>query len=128
MKKIFISGSRALNDYNLIKSILDCILPKSDDILVLVGDCYGVDTQVQKYCNCYDIPFVVYHIGEKPRNLVVSNTPVKKCSGNKQTNKDIQMSMDCDCGIAFWDCKSSGTKANIQRLKDLGKECKVLYL
>ena len=39
-----------------------------------------------------------------------------------ESNKDIEMSKDCDYGIALWDSKSIGTGKNIKRLHALGKK------
>ena len=122
MSKIFVSGSRSITNLKLIDKALESITDKD---IVLVGDCYGVDTLVQEYCNFNGIPFIVYYVGTKPRNAVGISTRLKKCFGLSQKAKDIQMSIDCDKAIAIWDGQSKGTHNNILRLKDFGKDCVV---
>lgn len=126
MSKIFISGSRTINDYELVESSLLNIIAKEDT--VLVGDCYGVDSLVQKFCHLNSISFIVYYVGSKPRNVIGFNPSLNKCFGFNQKAKDIQMTIDCDSGIAFWNGKSKGTENNIQRLKEMGKHCEVIKL
>ena len=121
---IFISGSRSITNYDILAPYLDNLISCKD--LILVGDASGVDALVQHYCHLNFIPFKVYYIGEKPRNCITKS--VKKCFGSSQNSKDIQMTIDCDYGIAFWDGKSKGTRNNILRLKDMNKECKVVEI
>lgn len=116
--KIFISGSREGTKFTKYKELGAWL--KENNHTVLVGDCYGVDTKIQQLCKDNDIKCVVYHIGYKPRNNMGFETI--KVPGNKYADKDVQMSMDCNAGIAIWNGTSKGTKANIDRLKNLGKQ------
>lgn len=126
MSKIFISGSRTINDYEVVATHLLNVV--SEDDIVLVGDCEGVDTLVQKFCDCHDIQFIVYYVGIKPRNAIGTSPKLKKCFGFNQKAKDIQMSIDCEYGFAIWDGKSKGTESNIIRLREMGKKCEVVTL
>lgn len=83
---------------------------------VVVGDCSGVDKLIQEYLfnNNYQ-NVTIYHINNKPRNNVGFKTI--KVKGRSYSAKDIAMSEIADYGLAIWDGKSKGTKANIDRIK-----------
>lgn len=115
--KIFISGSRTGTKFTKYKEL--ALWLKEKGHTVLVGDCKGVDTKIQELCKEYDIKCIVYHIGYKPRNNAGFDTI--QVPGNKYADKDVQMSKDCNAGIAIWNGVSKGTKNNIDRLKSMGK-------
>ncbi len=128
--KIFIGGSISIKylDYK-IQAELDKIIKSNAEILV--GDAFGIDRLVQNYCYKKSYKNVtVYTSNRLPRNNVgnfkVKYIAVTGLYGREfYTQKDIAMSNDCDCGIMIWNGKSKGTFANIQRLKDYGKGCKI---
>ncbi|MCX4376029.1 MAG: hypothetical protein OSJ61_07645 [Lachnospiraceae bacterium] len=128
--KIFIGGSISIKylDYE-IEDELDAIMQSELDILV--GDAYGADSLVQKYCNKYGYKNVnVYASNGKARNNVGNwkvETVNASCLTGREfyTQKDIEMSAICDYGFMIWDGKSQGTLANIKRLIMCGKGCKV---
>jgi adenine-specific DNA-methyltransferase len=113
-KIVFISGSRHIKE--LPQSALDSL----DKIIelglrVIVGDCQGVDSLVQKYLKSKNYTKVtVYHIGNYPRfNLGFKTVKVQ---GTRQVDKDIEMSNKAHYGLTIWDGKSKGTKNNIDRV------------
>ena len=113
MKKVFVSGSRG------VSKLPDEALRSLDKIrelgfTVLVGDCHGVDTLVQRHLKGYR-KVVVFHIGERPRNNHGFDTV--QVSGSKQSDKDAAMAADANYGLAVWDGRSTGTKKNIERVK-----------
>jgi hypothetical protein len=115
---IFISGSRSISEYDVVQQYLSEF--KLDH--VLVGDCYGVDYQVQTYCLISCIPYTVYYCGLEPRCYRESKySTLKRVPNNNQTMKDIKMSIDCDSGIVIWNSKSKGSWNNYCRLKDMHK-------
>jgi adenine-specific DNA-methyltransferase len=113
-KIVFISGSRS------VKELPQSALNSLDKIIelgfkVILGDCYGVDTLVQKYLKSKNYTKVtVYHIGNYPRFNLGFKTV--KVDGIRQVDKDIEMSKKAHYGLAIWDGKSKGTLANIQRV------------
>lgn len=122
MKKLFIFGSRFCSNYDydaLGKSLQD------KKILVLVGDCYGVDTNIQKMCIKYGIDFKVYYIG-KGRTVLSSNK--EQVKGYRYVDKDIKMCNDCTLGLAIWNGSSLGTKNNITLLNKLNKKVYVVNM
>ena len=130
---VFIGGSINIKylDYE-VQDELDKIM--QGELEILVGDAYGVDSLIQKYCfdNGYD-NVKVYASNGKARNNIgdwkVEAVNVSSGLSGREfyTQKDIEMSAVCDYGFMIWDGKSKGTLANIERLIMCGKGCK-LYL
>lgn len=128
MTKVFIGGSisiKALDD-NVIAR-LDGIINKN--LIVLIGDAYGVDKEVQQYFASHKYKAVtVYTSSERARNNIgawnVSSIQAKGLYGRKMhTQKDIAMANDCDMALMIWDGKSIGTLNNIKRVRSLNKRC-----
>lgn len=133
MKPIFISGSSSIHELNedMIKN-LDEIIKRN--IPVIIGDCYGIDSLVQRYfheCNYNNV--TVYYVGSFPRCHFLEFK--KRDCNDKVTNetgrafyeiKDIKMTEDCAGALMFWDEKSQGTKNNIERCKKLNKNYKII--
>lgn len=135
LKKVFISGSKSISFLNetFLRFLSNAI---QENFQILIGDCYGVDSAVQKFLASINYPNVtVYCSGEKPRNYFLKTGTIHSCANlskglfgrDYQYVKDIEMCKDCDYGIALWDSKSLGTAENIKRLQALGKEIKVCY-
>ena len=129
--KVFIGGSISIKylDYE-VQDELDKIMQGELDILI--GDAYGVDSLIQKYCykNGYN-NVKIYACNGKARNNIGSwSVEAINVSNNLSgrefyTQKDIEMSAVCDYGFMIWDGKSKGTFANIKRLNMCGKGGKV---
>ena len=129
--KVFIGGSINIKylDYE-VQDELDKIMQGELDILV--GDAYGVDSLIQKYCyeNGYD-NVKIYASNSKARNNIggwkveAVNISSFLTGRDFYTQKDIEMNAVCDYGFMIWDGKSKGTLANIERLIMYGKGCKV---
>ena len=129
--KVFIGGSISIKylDYE-VQDELDKIMQGELDILI--GDAYGVDSLIQKYCykNGYD-NVKIYACNGKARNNIGSwsveaiNVSNNLSGRDFYTQKDIEMSAVCDYGFMIWDGKSKGTFANIKRLNMCGKGGKV---
>lgn len=133
MKPIFISGSASIHELTpAMTAALDKIIEKK--IPVLIGDCHGVDSMVQRYFHdngYHDV--TVYYVDCFPRCYF---REFKKMDCNQYvTNekgrdfyavKDIKMTEDCHGALMFWDGKSQGTKNNIERCKQLNKIYKVV--
>ena len=136
MQKVFISGSKTISKLNdeFLKLLSEAVQASSE---ILIGDCYGVDTLVQQYlADLHYKNVTIYCSGQKPRNCIDQSWKIHSCSKQAMglkgrqfhTVKDIEMSKDCDYGIALWDSKSVGTAENIKRLKNLGKNVFVLNI
>lgn len=118
---IFCFGSRSINvlSDNVKNKLKTCINKK---FTILVGDCYGVDKEIQKYLlenKYYNV--IVYHINKNPRNNI-GNFITKKINGNRQIDKDIAMCQDCNYFICLYDGKSIGSLRNIKNLQNLNKK------
>lgn len=120
--KVFIGGSISIKELdNTVKDELYKLLKSNCEILV--GDAYGVDSLIQKYCLENDYKNVtVYTCNRRPRNnvgdfKVKKITPLLGVSGRDfYTEKDKAMSYYCDLGFMIWDGTSQGTLNNIRRL------------
>lgn len=125
--KVFISESIS------IKSLDDRVVEKLDSIIskgytILIGEAYGVDLLVQRYLNkCKYSNVKIYASNGKVRNNVgnweVIPIIVNNVSTGREfyTAKDIAMSRGEDIGFAIYDGASKGTRANINRLKEMRK-------
>ena len=128
-KKLFVSGSKSISKLSdAAIGLLDDAIEKGMEILV--GDCYGVDSAVQKYLDQQNYANVtIYCSGDKPRNYFLTNGRVFSCTvlskglSGRAFNyvKDIEMCKDCDRAIMIWDGKSEGTRESIKRMLELGK-------
>jgi len=116
---LFVSGSRSIK---VLPQKAEGELNQAIAVreLILVGDCYGVDTLVQQHCKDQGYTHVrVYHIGLKPRNNLGFNTVAAR--GSHYYDKDILMARDADRGLVVWDGQSKGSQANIARLHAANK-------
>ena len=126
--KVFIAGAKAIKSLDdLAIKQLERICKKQHNILV--GDCYGVDSAVQRFC--LNLPYnnvTVFASNGKARNNLggwkVENVPV--ASGVKgfdfYRQKDIAMAEAAECGFMIWDGKSKGTYQNIITLLEMKKK------
>ena len=128
--KVFIGGSISIKYLNqLVNEALNKFIVNGFEILV--GDAYGVDSLVQKYC--FDKGYknvTIYTCNYQPRNNLgnfkTQRISAKGLFGREfYTQKDIAMSNDCDYAFMIWDGYSKGTLNNINRLSKLGKKIDV---
>lgn len=128
MKKVFFSGSHTLKV--LPQKAKDVIkLAKEKEVTILVGDCYGADTLIQKELIGYS-NVIIYSMYKNPRNNL-GNWEVKTIPNSYagkvdyatwQQQKDIAMSQDCTSAVALWDGNSNGTRANKDRVSAMKKK------
>lgn len=98
--KLAIVGSRSIHNYELVKSIIDCV--KNIDY-VYSGGADGVDTLAEKYCQDNNIPYSTYY-------------PNWKLFGRGAgVIRNSRIVDDCDKLIAIWDGKSRGTLDSITK-------------
>ena len=130
--KVFIGGSK--NQTKLTESmVMQIDAYTGGGHAVLIGDCYGIDLAVQQlllergYKNV-----TVYCSGDMPRNNAGGWSIVTLKSDKRgyefYRQKDIAMTVDCDCGYMIWDGVSKGTLQNIEDLKCAGKPVKVEFV
>lgn len=122
----FISGHRNITqeefDNNYVPVLKEAV--QNGDAYFVVGDCIGADIMAQNYL--LDVlgidprRITVYHMFTKPRN---KNPKVYNLKGGFTTDsgRDLQMTKDSDCDIAFVrdEKKMSGTGENILRRNKL---------
>ena len=130
--KAFIGGSKTISELdNETKSVLDRLCTENVDILV--GDCFGADKLVQQYLNDKGYRNVtVYVSGDRTRNNIGGfNEKHIKTDGLTgfefyRRQKDIAMAKDADCGLMLWDGITNGTACNIRDMREMGKEVLVI--
>ena len=132
--KLFISGSASIKVLTPeVENVIDQFIGKGAEILV--GDCYGVDSAVQRYLARREYKNVtIYTSNSTPRCDYVPGCCIISCNGETiglhgeafYAVKDAAMCRDCDCALMLWDGVSIGTKNNIARVKGAGKPYKVI--
>ena len=120
--KIFIAGARSVQKLDTaVKQRLMTIYKKGYD--VLVGDCYGIDTSVQKFY--HDLGYknvTVFASNGKARNNIggrnIHSVPVPSYvrGFDLYKQKDIAMADEADYGFMIWDGVSRGTLNNTVNL------------
>lgn len=120
--KVFIAGSRHFSvfdeyTYKKLRSICD------KGYAVLVGDCYGADTLVQRFFSEQKYRQVTVYaslgrVRNNAGNWMVKTIPIPKgIYGYRLYEfKDIEMANETDIGFMIWDGESRGTRNNIERL------------
>lgn len=125
--KVFIAGAKSITtlDSPVIEKMASI---RAKGIHVLVGDCYGVDSEVQRFYSDARYKNVdVYASNGKARNNiglwnVVSVSVPDGVKGYKFYRcKDIAMAQDADLGLMVWDGRSKGTLSNAITMVAKGK-------
>lgn len=111
--KIIIAGSRDFNDYTLVKSTINIISAKVDNIEIVSGGARGADSLGEKYAyeHCLNLKIFPadWSLGKKAGYL-----------------RNKQMAEYADALIAFWDGQSKGTKHMIDLAKQMNLKIKVV--
>lgn len=120
--KIFIAGARSVKVLSPeVRKRMMSIYQKGYD--VLVGDCYGVDTSVQKFYS--DLGYgnvVVFASNGRARNNIgnwhIQNVAVPSYMRGFDfyKQKDMAMANEADYGFMIWDGESRGTLNNVINL------------
>ena len=132
--KIFIAGAKSINSLDaFVQKKLMSICQKNYD--VVVGDCYGVDSLVQKfYANVGYRNIEIFASNGKARNNVgnwtVHNVPVPAGVRGFEfyKQKDIAMANTADYGFMIWDGESKGTLNNMINLISRNKPVMVYLI
>ena len=131
--KIFIAGAKDVQNLDAaVQQRMMTIYQKGYD--VLVGDCCGVDSSVQKFYS--DLGYnnvVVYASNGKARNNIgnwnIRNVAVPSYFRGFEfyKQKDIAMANEADYGFMIWNGESRGTLNNIINLVSQNKKV-LVYL
>ena len=133
MKKVFIGGSRRVSRLNAeIRGRLDRIIAQG--LEVLVGDANGADKAVQKYFKDHGYSNVnVFCMSGRCRNNL-GQWPAEEVTAPKGVTgrnfyevKDRVMTSRSSVGFMLWDGKSTGTLANVLRLRAQDKPVVVYH-
>ncbi len=109
--KIIVAGGRNFNDYNLLKEKLDFLTSKlkKEKIVIVSGGASGADSLGERYA--------------KERGFSLESFPAEwnKYGRSAGYRRNVQMALNSDALVAFWDGKSKGTEhmINIATERDL---------
>ena len=96
MAKIAVGGSRSIKSYDLIKSVLDCLLMPGD--VVLSGNAPGADRLGERYAQEHGLEY----------KIIPSEWEKHGLKATMMRNEVLLKA--ADCLIIFWDGKSEGSK------------------
>ena len=115
MFNVIIAGGRNFDDYLALKKYCDHLLQNKSEVIIISGKANGADKLSEQYAKEKNFP-----IAEFPANW----NAYGKAAGFKR-NKE--MGIYADALIAFWDCKSKGTKHMIDTAKFKDIPTKIFY-
>lgn len=111
--KVIICGGRSLDDYSLVKNVMDEVAARIDINEIVCGEARGADSLGKKWAIENNID-------------IVSFWPNWNRYGRAAgTLRNEKMGNYADYVIAFWDGKSTGTKHMIHYMEQLGKNGEV---
>lgn len=110
--RIAVIGSRGFNDEKLLDEVLKEYLPEIT--LIVSGGAKGADKFGEKWAIKNKIPTLIF-------------LPDWNKFGNSAGyRRNIDIILNCDLAIAFWDGKSKGTKSSIDLCTQHDKPCKII--
>ena len=118
---VIITGTRAFNDYELLKEKCDIFLStllggsdSDDEITIITGDDGNAEELAQQYAAENEYPVVVYPLD------------VDKYGPIAGTIRDAAMVDVANCAICFWNGNSKGVKTTITLCKQKDITCEVI--
>ena len=114
INKVIVAGTRYFNDYNLMRTKLDCFLKNLTNVEIVSGAARGADTLGERYA--------------KEHNMQIKQFPADWDKYGKRAGyiRNSQMADYADYLVAFWDGKSRGTLLMINLAKEKGLKIKVV--
>ena len=114
--KLAIIGSRDFNDYELLTQEVRLFEQEQNQRITLIvsGGARGADQLAFKFAQDNSIPIMV---------LLPNWDKFGKSAGMR---RNVDIWLESDCGIAFWDGKSKGTKHSFEIAKQQNKILKVI--
>ena len=114
--RLAIIGSRTFNDYSLLEREVRLFeLSQGERIsMIISGGAKGADTLAHKFAANNNIPIM---------EIIPNWNKFGKKAGML---RNIDIWNDSDCGIAFWDGESKGTKHSFSIAKQQNKILKII--
>lgn len=91
---------------------------------IVVGDAEGIDAVVMEECHRQGVRHIIYGAYGRLRRKTASGS-LNAISGT-YPERDELMAQLCDCCIAIWDGKSSGTRITFTAARRFGKQTWVM--
>ena len=115
MKKVVIAGSRTCDDYDFVKSKLNQIKWKEDDVIIS-GCADGADSLGERYA--------------KEHNIKLERCPADWDQYGKKAGyiRNKKMAEVCTHAVVFWDGKSKGSALMIDLLSKFRRRYVVFYI
>ena len=110
--KMMISGSRTINDYQLLEAAIAESAWEPTEIIA--GGSSGVDKLAEQYAAHHGLPIIVLR----------PNWALHKRGAGHRRNEDMVNA--CDVVVALWDAKSHGTAHAIEYARGKGKPVYVM--
>lgn len=120
--KVFVAGARNITELDFsVQKKLSAMINNGYDIIV--GDCFGIDALVQKFCNDFGYRNVTVYASNGHARNNIGNWKVKDIyvppnihGFDFYKQKDMAMAIDSDCGFMIWNGESRGTLNNMINL------------
>ena len=110
--RVIVCGSRQFKDYDMLEEVLNSILPKYKNIVIVSGHGGGADLAGEEYAI--------------RRGLFLETFPAEwdkygRAAGPIRNSKMLEYaSRELPVVVAFWDGISRGTKYTIEKAKEMG--------
>ena len=115
MFRIIIAGGRSFSDYERLKRVMDHLLSKTkEEIVIVCGKARGADSLGEQYAK---------EKGYEVRYFQADWKGLGKSAGYKRNE---QMAQNADALVAFWDGQSRGTKHMINLADKHGLDVRVV--
>lgn len=115
MFRVIIAGGRSFSDYERLKRVMDHLLSKTkEEIVIVCGKARGADSLGEQYAK---------EKGYEVRYFPADWKGLGKSAGYKRNE---QMAQNADALVAFWDGQSRGTKHMIDLAGKYGLDVRVV--
>ncbi|MCA1760432.1 MAG: DUF2493 domain-containing protein [Bacteroidales bacterium] len=112
--KVIVAGGRDFFDYKLLKSKLDVILSKKENVVIVSGTARGADQLGEKYA--------------REHKLLISSFPALWDKNGTQAGfiRNEEMAKYADACVCFWNGESVGTKHMIETAESMNLKLRII--
>lgn len=106
---LLIFGSRSINDFDFMNTVLTRIVGNRRDVVIIEGDAIGADKLAGHFADLYGFE----------KRLFLANWKIHGKAAGVIRSED--MVKECDKAVGFWDGSSKGTMHTVNFLKKYNK-------